>query len=227
MRNKFADVTWGIVFIIIGIFYAGDTFNLWHFKLFFDGWWTLFIIIPCLIGIVENGLSTGNAIGLTVGVLLLLSSQGIVNNRTISKLIVPAILILIGIKIIFRDSFNNSIKKSTNMNVKREGRLDYTAILSTQKETYPNDKFNGASILAILGGVELNLSDAMINEDIIIDSISIFGGVDIILPSNVNVKISSIPIFGGAANKARPCMNINAPTVYINATCIFGGLDSK
>ena len=227
MGSKFSNVAWGLIFIIIGIFYAGNTFNLWDFKLLFDGWWTLFIIIPCLIGIVENGFSTGNIVGLVIGVLLLLSAQGIVNSRIISKLIVPIIFILIGIKIIFRDSFNKTMNKSIDMNIDREKRLEYTAILSAQKDVYPNEQFCGASILVILGGMELNLMNARINEDIVINSTSIFGGVDIIVPSNVNVKISSIPIFGGAANKARPCMNANAPTIYINATCIFGGLDSK
>jgi len=227
MRSKFSNVVWGFIFIIIGILYAGNTFNLWDFKLFFDGWWTLFIIIPCLIGIVENGFSTGNTVGLIIGILLLLSSQGIVNSRIISKLIVPVIFILIGIKIVFKDSFNKTMYKSIDMNINRESRLEYTAILSSQKDMYPNEQFYGASILAILGEIELNLMNARINEDVVINSTSIFGGVDIIVPSNVNVKISSVPIFGGASNKARPCMTANAPIIYINATCIFGGLDSK
>lgn len=223
MRGKFANVVCGFIFIIIGIFYAGNTLGLWDFKLFFDGWWTLFIIIPCLIGIVENGFSTGNTIGLIIGALLLLSSQGIIDSRIISKLIVPVIFILIGIKIIFRDSFNKTI----DININRERRLEYTAILSSQKDTYPSEQFHGASILVILGGMELNLMNSMINKDVVINSISIFGGIDVIVPRNVNVKISSIPIFGGATNKAMPCMNSNAPTIYINATCIFGGIDLK
>lgn len=227
MRSRFASVLWGIVFITIGIFYAGDSFNLWEFRLFFDGWWTLFIIIPCLISIVENGFGTGNAVGLSIGILFLLSSQGIVNSRIVAKLVFLAILILIGIKIIFRDNFNRNVKKNMNININKEGRLEYTSIFSGQKEIYPNQHFSGASILAIFGGIELDLRNAIINEDIVINSTSICGGVDILVPSNVNVKISSIPIFGGAANKARPCMNVNVPTIYINATCIFGGLDSR
>lgn len=227
MRSRFASVLWGVVFIAVGIFYAGDSFNLWEFRLFFDGWWTLFIIIPCLISIVENGFGTGNVVGLAIGILFLLSSQGIVNSRIVGKLIFPAILILIGIKIIFRDNFSKNVKKNLNININREGRLEYTSIFSGQKEIYPNQQFSGASILTIFGGMELDLRNAIINEDIVINSTSICGGVNILVPSNVNVKISSIPIFGGAANKARPCINVNAPTIYINATCIFGGLDSR
>ena len=109
--------------------------------MFFDGWWTLFIIIPCLISIVENGFNTGNIVGLTIGVLFLLSSQGIINSRIVAKLIFPTIIILIGIKIIFRDSFNKTMKKSINMNANREECLEYTSIFGSQKETYPNEQF--------------------------------------------------------------------------------------
>ena len=227
MRSRFATVLWGIIFITVGIFCAGDAFNLWNFKLFFHGWWTLFIIIPCLINIVENGFGTGNIVGLTIGVVFLLSSQGIVNSTIVAKLIFPTILILIGIKIIFRDNFNKVMKKSINMNFNREGCLEYTSIFGSQREIYPNEQFKGASILAVFAGMELNLTNAIINEDIVINATSIFGAVDIVVPNNVKVKISSIPIFGGAANKARPCINVSAPTIYINATCIFDGLDSK
>ena len=87
MKSKFANLLCGIIFITVGIFYAGDTFNLWNFNLFFRGWWTLFIIIPCLISIVENGFNTANIVGLTIGILFLLSSQGIINSRIIGKLI--------------------------------------------------------------------------------------------------------------------------------------------
>lgn len=227
MKSKSSNVIWGIIFIMLGIFYAGNVFNLWDFNLFFHGWWTLFIIVPCLISIVENGLSTGNIVGLIIGILFLLSSQEIIDSRIVTKLIFPSILILIGIKIIFRDSFNKRIGNDVNINNDGQGCLEYTSILSSQKEIYPNTLFNGASILAIFGGMELDLTNAIISQDIVINSTSICGGVEIRVPNNVNVKISSIPIFGGAANRAKPCVNINAPTIYINATCILGGLDSK
>ncbi|EKQ55970.1 MULTISPECIES: LiaF domain-containing protein [unclassified Clostridium] len=226
MKSKFSNVVWGIIFIALGAFYAGNIFNLWSFNLFFNGWWTLFIIIPCLIGIIENGLSTGNIVGLIIGILLLLSSQDIINTRMITRLIFPVILILIGIKIVFRDNFCKNSSKYINRNVNVDKCLEYTSIFTNQKEIYPNLAFDGANVMAIFGKIELNLLNAIISEDIVINSTSICGKIDIMVPRNVNVKISSTPIFGGATNKARSCINTNSPTIYINATCIFGGLDS-
>ena len=60
-----------------------------------------------------------------------------------------------------------------------------------------NEKVTGATATAIFGGVDLDLRNAIIDEDIVITSTAIFGGIDIFLPSNVNVKVSSLPIFGG------------------------------
>jgi len=111
------------------------------------------MLIPCLISVIQNGFSIGNILGLTIGVLFLLSSQGIIDSRIVAKLHFPVIIILIGIKIILRDSFNKTMRKSINMNVNRNRRLDYTSIFDSQKEIYPNEQFDGTNIFTILGGM--------------------------------------------------------------------------
>jgi len=85
----------------------------------------------------------------------------------------------------------------------------------------------GASLSATFGGLTLDLRNAIIDRDIKVDLAVCFGGVEIYLPANVNLKLNSVPVLGGVDNKFRPSINIdeNTPTVYINATCIFGGLD--
>ncbi len=44
------------------------------FALFFKGWWTLIIIIPCVVSIIRRGAGSGRIIGLVIGVILLLGS---------------------------------------------------------------------------------------------------------------------------------------------------------
>ena len=55
---------------------------------------------------------------------------------------------------------------------------------------------------------------------------SIFGGIDIIVPKDVNIKVTSTSIFGGVENKVKN-NTTNKKTIYINATCLFGGVDIK
>ena len=45
-----------------------NALSIAYIDIFFDGWWTLFIIIPCFIGLFNDRDRTGNLIGLVVGV---------------------------------------------------------------------------------------------------------------------------------------------------------------
>lgn len=86
---------------------------------------------------------------------------------------------------------------------------------------------NGANLDAVFGSVELDLKGAVIKQDQVINANAIFGGIEITVPTNVNVKIKSTPIFGGTSNKAKTTYNESLPTLYINSTAIFGGVEIK
>lgn len=75
MKN-FRNVLWGIVLIIIGVIIGGNTLGIFNIDIFFDGWWTLFIMVPCFIGLFTERKKTGNLIGLLVGIALLAAAQG-------------------------------------------------------------------------------------------------------------------------------------------------------
>ncbi|MSS63257.1 LiaF transmembrane domain-containing protein [Velocimicrobium porci] len=229
MTRNNNNFLWGLLFIVLGIGFAGNAFDLWHFSIFFPGWWTLFLIIPCGISIIQNGFQTGSIIGFVSGVMLLLSCQGFVSTRLIGQLIIPVILIIAGLGIIFSNSSKKTISiKSSDFQKKNSEHLtDYTATFSSQSISLDNQIFTGASINAIFGSVTLRLDNAIINEDVVINSNATFGGIEIYLPAYVNVKVSSTPIFGGVTNRRHGIVNSDAPTVYINATCMFGGVEIR
>ena len=74
---------------------------------------------------------------------------------------------------------------------------------------------------------DLDLRDSIINEDIVINTSSIFGGITVYIPENVNVKITSTSIFGGVSDERKNKNKEAKYTIYINATCLFGGVDIK
>ena len=45
---------WGILLIVVGILFLGRNMNWWDFSIFFDGWWTLFLIVPSIISLVRR-----------------------------------------------------------------------------------------------------------------------------------------------------------------------------
>ena len=92
---------------------------------------------------------------------------------------------------------------------------------------YDGQVFEGVTVNAVFGGAELDLRMAVIQQDVRIDATAVFGGIDIYVPSNVIVKVMSTPVLGGVTNKAAAPTEVPCHTLYVNATCVFGGVDIK
>ncbi len=226
MNNK--NILWGIVLVIIGVIVGLNALNITNINIFFNGWWTLFIIIPSLIGLLKEKDKTGNIIGLIIGVVLLLGVQNIIDFDLIWKLILPVIIIIVGLSLIFGNNLNkkinNEIKKINNKKGKNE---EYCSTFSEQKIDFDDEEFKGVSLTAVFGGITLDLRKAKINEDVVINTTSVFGGIDIYAPDNIKIKVKSTSIFGGVDNKKIKNDNEKEHIIYINASCIFGGVDIK
>ena len=176
--KKFGNILWGMVLIIVGVIFGLNAVGLTNINIFFQGWWTLLIIIPSFIELFRNENKMWSFIWLCIGIVLLLCAQNLLSFRLVGKLIFPFILVMIGISIIF-------------------------------------------------GSVEIDLSKAILKKDQIINANAIFGGVDIRVPSGVNIKVKSTPIFGGVENKTKTEYNESLPTLYINGVAMFGGVEIK
>ncbi|MBQ9072049.1 MAG: hypothetical protein IJY25_02715 [Bacilli bacterium] len=224
--KKTRNVLWGLVFIVIGLVFGLNALDITHINIFFDGWWTLIIIIPCFIDLFKGEGKTGNIIGILVGVVLLLCSQGILDFSLVFKLILPVILVIIGISFIFKDTINKKVRdEMKKLNKKNED--EYCATFGGQKLDFSNEEFKGCNINAIFGGIDCDLKDSIVNEDVIINVSAIFGGVDIIVPKDVKVKVTSTPVFGGVSNERKNPKDDKIKTIYVNAICIFGGVEIK
>lgn len=223
---KTSNLLWGIVLIIIGTIFGLNALDITDINIFFDGWWTLFIIVPNFIDLFKDKNKTGNIIGLLIGVFLLLGCNNIIDFNLIWKLMIPIALIIIGLSFIFKDTINGKIKKEMkklNKNTDKE----YYATFAGQDLDFSNEEFNGCNLNAIFGGVKCNLQETTIKKDAIINASAIFGGITILVPSDVNVKIVSTPIFGGVSDERKNKTKDSKVTLYINATCMFGGVEIK
>lgn len=226
--KKSENMLWGIVLVIIGLIIGGNALGITSINIFFDGWWTMFIIIPCLIGLFSKDEKIGNLIGLLIGVALFLGCQDIIAFDLIWKLAFPVILVLIGLSMIFKDAFGGKINTEIEkLNKKRDGENSYCATFSGQNINFDGEKFTGADLTAVFGGIKCDLRKAIIESDVVINANSTFGGIEIYVPSNVKVKVKSVPIFGGVDNKTHTETDNDSYTIYINGTAIFGGVEIK
>ena len=242
MKNTVSKITGGILFILFGLALAGKTFGIFDFNLFFEGWWTLFIIIPCSLGLSDRNNRIPSIIGLGVGILLLFSAQGIFEWYMFMKLLIAFIFVVIGFCLIFRrdqgkeyldNSSDNSESTRTDdsrsESTNHNGYNHFSAILSGRNVQFVDEIFTGANISSILGNVQLDLRNAILNKNAVIETTCILGGVDIFVPSNVKVVVNCTPILAGVDSDVITPFNTSGEiyTLFINGTCILGGIDVK
>lgn len=228
--KKSKAIIWGIILIAAGVLWALSSLELVEVNIFFEGWWTLFIIVPCTFSLFTSPDKISAAVGVAVGVLLLLSVRDIISWDMIMKLVIPAIIVLIGVKLIanaFSEKKTEKIEESLKNNADD---LDNVFCIFTGEKVNCNGKvFRGAEINAIFGGVDYDLRGAVIEPDCAIKATAIFGGIDIFVPENVKVRVKSTGIFGGTSNKARRPDDgaDNVVTLYVSSLALFGGVDIK
>lgn len=62
--EKLTKILLGVALVLVGCIFALNASGITNIEIFFDGWWTLFIIVPCAFGLVKEKEKTGNLIGI-------------------------------------------------------------------------------------------------------------------------------------------------------------------
>ncbi len=142
----------------------------------------------------------------------------------------PGLLIIIGLMIILRRKFEPSHpeKKSTD----NEDIIDEVAIFGGGEKTLISQNFQGGKVLAVFGGSKFNLSRARLAPGRnYIEILAVFGGMELIVPEDWDIKISVVPIFGGFSDKhrrlARTEESNQESELIIKGYVIFGGGEIK
>ena len=224
--KKLTKILWGIVLVAAGVLFALNALEITNYDIFFDGWWTLFIIIPSLVGVITDRDKTGSLLGLGIGVLLLLWQQEIIELDLLWKLFLPILVIAFGLRLIFGGVFKRDNKKTINeIRKNRKNVKSNVTAFSGSDINYNGEVYEGGEYVATFGGIEVDLRGAIIEKDCVIEAVAVFGGVDIYVPDGINVEINSTSVFGGIDNNVKRNIIPGAPTVYVEAVAVFGGVD--
>ena len=216
-------ILWGIVLVLLGIIWGLNGTGVADINIFFDGWWTLFIIVPAFVNLIDSKETGkwGSSLWLIIGILLLLACRDIIDLDLVWKLAVPIIIVLIGLSLIFKNPDKDGIKESIEKldDKKRE----YLTVSFKEQKISKSGDFKGANLDAVFGSLKLDLTDAKLGKETIIKASSIFAGIKITVPEDVEVKVRTTPIFGGVSNTHKN--NNSKKIVYIDAICVFGGIE--
>lgn len=111
-----------------------------------------------------------------------------------------------------------------------EDYLDTVSVFGGIKKNIVSKHFKGGEIVTIMGGAEINLSQADIQGTVIIDVTQVFGGTKLIVPPQWKVSSDLAALFGGIEDK-RPLMAAGTQSddkvLILRGTSIFGGIDIR
>lgn len=107
--------------------------------------------------------------------------------------------------------------------------LESTSVFGGIKKSLLSKNFKGGEIVNIMGGAEINLSQADIQGRAELEVTQIFGGTKIIVPAHWDVKPEMAAIFGGIDDK-RLIQNAvvdHSKVLVLKGTSVFGGIEIK
>ena len=230
--KQIKPIIWGVAIIALGLIFGLNALGLFNIDIFFDGWWTLFIIVPSVISLFTEKDKLASLGFLTAGIILLLAAQDVFSYDVAWKVILAVLLVIAGLGLIIKSTFRNQNDKEVEKKV-REAEKDgktmdsQMAIFSGSDRVYKDETFQGSNLVAIFGGAKLNLKNAKFNKDTVIKAFTLFGGIDIIVPDDVKVKLKSGFIFGGFSDDRKNATEKGKYTIYIDAAGGFGGVSIK
>lgn len=186
--------------------------------------WQMILIVIGAVGLLFRRNVTVSLILICVGLFFMLG-QHFPFPFEARRLVFPAILITLGLIILFKRSHF----KERDISKDREGSqgdyIDDAAIFGGGKMNIFTDSFRGGRITSIFGGGEYNLTQSKLSDGVnVIDVLHIFGGSKIIVPGDWKIRVDVVTIFGGFSDKR---MNVSQSSegkeLHIRGLAIFGG----
>ncbi len=210
-------LSWGILLILVGIFSAIR--NRFH-----GGFW---------------------AFALLFGAFLV--ARDLNPDLRLEKFTAPVIIICVGLAFILRPrrrQWRNCGPGAPAVADNREERVtsddgpaytdrrdvvDVTSVFGGVKKIYLSKNFRGGEVTAVMGGAEIDLSQADFTGQVRMDVTCVMGGAKLIVPSSWDVQSEITAIFGGVDDK-RQISGIQmdpGKVLILEGTAFFGGIEIR
>ena len=217
----------GSIFLLVGVLALLDNLQLFDIHLALQFWPTVLVAFGVL-KINQTRTASGYLVGggmVLAGVLITLQSRGYLTLHWRDWW--PAVLILVGLVVIFKDRLNQRLGSGADdVALDGQGRMDVVAVMSGNNLKLDGQEFRGAEITAVMGGVDLDLRRAtMTADEARIHLFAVWGGITVKVPNDWSVVVEGvIPILGGIDDKTVPPATPQK-RLFIDGYVLMGGAE--
>ena len=221
------QVVLGIVAIGMGVVFLLDNIGIadaWEVLRF----WPIIFVVFGILKIVNTRTMPGYFVGgifIFVGVLMLGSRLGFFHLYWRDWW--PLFLILIGAAVIVKSIYRRKLM-SDNIAITDEHskNMDVMAILGGHRYKSDAPDFRGGEVTSIMGGCEIDLRNASLQGEAIINVFSFWGGTELRVPADWNVVVECMPLLGGIDDKTSGSPG-SGKRLIIKGTVVMGGVEIK
>ncbi|MFS2027151.1 LiaI-LiaF-like domain-containing protein [Massilia sp. GER05] len=225
-----SQVVLGLLVVGMGVLFLLDNLDILNFR-HAIGFWPLAFIVAGCVALFGNGTRSGrsgNYMGgvlIAVGLLMIVSRMG---YFTISwGTLWPLVMIALGGLVLYRSLGPGRVaREGVAAGASPDNVVDIVAVLGGFERRVGTQDFRGGEITAVMGGCALDLRDASIVKEAVINIFTVWGGINIKVPPDWTVVLNGTPVMGGFAEKtARP--PDASKRLVITGYAIMGGVEVR
>jgi hypothetical protein len=215
----------GLMVIGVGVLFTLENFGLlrWDHQLL--RYWPAGLIAIGLVKIWQSRGGMGGAFGgllfTMAGTWLLLEQTTVI--RISFRDLWPMLLVFVGGYLVWHGVSNPRRRDAEDTN----SRVSAMAILGGVARGNNSRAFKGGDLTAIMGGCELDLRQANIEGQVVIDVFALWGGIEMRVPEDWTVVSRVVPLLGGFEDKTRPGQSAAGKQLVIRGVVIMAGLEVK
>ncbi len=212
----------GIFIVLIGVVFLLEQFTGLDAHQIL-AYWPVVLIVIGLLGLIQGTSKVGAAVALIVGVWALAYNLGYISLEIWQFW--PLALVAVGLSLVKRALTGQ--KTAVGATGEASDRENAFAIMSGVVRTNTSSSFRGGEMSAIMGGCELDLTQAQLADgEAVIDVFALWGGIEIRIPDTWGVSGQVQPIMGAFEDKTRPPRDAKMRLI-VRGVVIMGGVEVK
>lgn len=245
-NHRRGKILGGLLIVIIGALFLGRELGMnipeWIFT------WKMLLIAIGTMMIVKSGFRSGKGI-----FLILIGGAFLASDMypaiLIKPLLWPILIILFGLFIIFKPRRKQHYLFRKRMYHKYhrhhhhgdwhcdnpgqnvdDDKIESTTFMGAVKKNILSKNFKGGEITNVLGGAEINLSQADFEGTATLEITNVLGGTKMIIPANWGIQSELVSVMGSIEDKRplQPNLNVEKSKILIlRGTVFMGGIDIK
>lgn len=217
-----ARVVAGIGFITLGVFALLGSFGVIDASALWSMYWPLGLVLAGALVWLSNRSSWLWAVILAGAGVVAFINIHTAATFNIWGLFWPAVLVAVGLSILGRGARSHVAGDQTTAD-----HSDQFAMLSGSEHRVTSKDYKGGKVTAVMGGVELDLRDAVIKKQAVLDVFVLVGGIEVKIPAGVRVKSNVGAILGGVETKSDSKAGKDAPLLILTGSTALGGVEVK